>query len=186
VDALVLNSDALPLSVVPLSVIPWEEAIVLAYKDAVDVLHVYENWVVHSPSQTMHVPAVIMTRDWVNVGRHLKFSKANVYLRDEYVCQYCHETFEVSRLTIDHVVPRHAGGKTTWMNVAAACDECNPKKGHRLDMHPLRKPWKPTYYELVEKRKKFPMRISHPSWNFYLGWPADKLVLPKKAGAKAA
>ena len=32
-------------------------------------------------------------------------------------------------LTIDHVVPKHDGGRWEWENLVAACSECNAKKG---------------------------------------------------------
>jgi 5-methylcytosine-specific restriction endonuclease McrA len=34
-------------------------------------------------------------------------------------------------LTIDHIVPRSLGGKTTWENVVVACQACNVRKGNR-------------------------------------------------------
>jgi 5-methylcytosine-specific restriction endonuclease McrA len=37
------------------------------------------------------------------------------------------------KFTVDHVVPRSRGGKTTWQNSVVACMPCNTKK---RDMSP--------------------------------------------------
>lgn len=57
-----------------------------------------------------------------------KFSKRNVFLRDNFTCQYCAKKVVGKDLTIDHVIPRANGGKTTYMNCVAACKKCNSKK----------------------------------------------------------
>lgn len=55
------------------------------------------------------------------------FSKVNVLRRDNYRCAYCGRTGR----TIDHIVPRAQGGRTTWMNCVAACLTCNGDKADR-------------------------------------------------------
>ena len=34
-------------------------------------------------------------------------------------------------LTVDHVLPKSRGGKSTWDNLVAACRSCNLRKGDR-------------------------------------------------------
>jgi len=51
--------------------------------------------------------------------------------RDNYTCQYCGAMPSRRELTIDHVLPRSRGGKTTWENVVTACQKCNGRKGSR-------------------------------------------------------
>ncbi|WP_115994082.1 HNH endonuclease [Cohnella lupini] len=46
--------------------------------------------------------------------------------RDGYTCVYCGEVG--GNLTLDHVVPRSKGGKSTPLNVVAACLRCNQSK----------------------------------------------------------
>ena len=43
-------------------------------------------------------------------------------------CVYCGKTYELSKLTIDHVHPRSLGGGDL-RNLVAACQSCNQKKG---------------------------------------------------------
>ena len=50
--------------------------------------------------------------------RYPAFTRFNVFLRDGFSCQYCGSPQD---LTFDHVIPRRAGGRTTWENVVAAC-----------------------------------------------------------------
>ena len=116
----------------------------------------------------MNVPAVAVTRDYFKFKKAAKFSRANLFLRDLYQCQYCAETFESKELTLDHVVPRSRGGKTTWENSVTACKSCNHHKGVK-DWKPLRKPFKPDHFHLVNKWKQRPITVRHPSWYDYLG-----------------
>ena len=60
----------------------------------------------------------------------VRLTKREILRRDNYVCQYCGTNLS-SRLTIDHVVPRHRGGEHSWSNLVTACELCNLKKGWR-------------------------------------------------------
>jgi 5-methylcytosine-specific restriction endonuclease McrA len=91
-------------------------------------------------------PSVIRLEKMINRPRpQLKLTRREVFRRDNSTCQYCGK--KTSDLTIDHVVPRHAGGKHIWTNVVAACPACNHRKGgRRLDetnMRLLRLPAEP-------------------------------------------
>jgi 5-methylcytosine-specific restriction endonuclease McrA len=55
-------------------------------------------------------------------------SKRGVLLRDNHTCAYCGATHAN---TVDHVLPRSRGGRSTWMNLVAACRECNNRKRDR-------------------------------------------------------
>ena len=89
-------------------------------------------------------------------------------IRDLYTCQYCNTPYTKHNLTLDHVVPLSKGGKTSWTNIVAACGPCNTRKGNKTSMKPLKIPYAPNYYELVNKRKQLEMHIAHPSWKAYL------------------
>ncbi|MCB1156831.1 MAG: HNH endonuclease [Leptospiraceae bacterium] len=47
-------------------------------------------------------------------------------------CYYCHKKFEVSDLTMDHLIPLARGGKSIKANLVPACKECNHRKKHGL------------------------------------------------------
>ena len=168
-DTLVLNNDGAPLSLVPLSTITWEESIKLWYLDRVDILHVYDDWVVHSPTTAVPVPAVVILREYIKTGKSVIFSRQNILIRDQHICQYCEKSFQQHELTLDHVVPRSQGGKTTWTNVVASCGPCNRLKADRMNMKPKNPPVKPSYFDITNKKKSMIGRVPHESWNLYLG-----------------
>jgi 5-methylcytosine-specific restriction endonuclease McrA len=98
----------------------------------------------------------------------MRLSKRNIFLRDEYTCQYCSCDVTESSATLDHVLPVSKGGKTTWENSATACKPCNYRKAASTKMKPKNLPYKPHFWDLVEKRKRRGYHIQHPSWADYL------------------
>jgi 5-methylcytosine-specific restriction endonuclease McrA len=167
-DTLLLNADFNPISILPLSVVSWQHAVKLYFLDRVEILETYPNRVIRSEHLTMEIPSVCMTKEYFNYKKNVKFSRANVFLRDLYTCAYCEETFASKELTLDHVLPRAAGGKTTWENTVTACKPCNYKKGSKL-WKPKRGPFKPDYYSLISQWKNRHVHVGHESWLKYLG-----------------
>jgi 5-methylcytosine-specific restriction endonuclease McrA len=91
-------------------------------------------------------PSVIRLDYMVKRPRpRVKLTKHEIFRRDHHSCQYCGK--KAKNLTIDHVTPRHRGGKHSWLNLATACPDCNRKKGGRTlqeaGMRLLRKPYEP-------------------------------------------
>lgn len=168
-NVLLLNADAAPVSLLPLSTVDWQEAVRYMVLDKVEVLAWYEDWVVRSANWSTRVPAVIMLKEYQKPKSTMRMSKRNIFLRDEYVCQYCGTDVTEGLATLDHVHPVSLGGKTTWENSATACKPCNYRKANHTKMKPVKKPHKPHFWELVEKRKKRGFHIAHPSWEDYLG-----------------
>jgi 5-methylcytosine-specific restriction endonuclease McrA len=131
----------------PLRVISWQRAVVMVYLDKVEVVRTYDK-LLRSMATRMQTPAVVRLVQFV--GRHrvrISFSRRNVFLRDGYRCQYCKVRLPASELTADHVVPRSAGGATSWDNVVTACQPCNRKKANRTPVQARmaleRKPQRP-------------------------------------------
>ena len=167
-DVLLLNADAQPVSFLPLSTISWKDAISYMWQDKCIVLDWYDDWVVHSEKWETQVPSVIMLKEMMQSKKKVRFSKSNVFLRDDFVCQYCDLKLTSSTSTIDHVMPQCYGGKTTWENVVTSCGPCNHNKGNNKALVPDREPRKPTYYELVRNRRELSWNVRHDSWMTYL------------------
>ena len=167
-DCLLLNANAQPVSHLPLSAIKWKDAITYMWLDKCVVLEWYDDWTVHSETWETKVPAVIMLKEMMKSNQKPRFSKGNIFLRDIYTCQYCEVFLTRAQATLDHVLAQSRGGKTTWENIVTACGPCNHNKGNSLGPKPIRMPYKPDYYELVSKRKKFAIEVRHPAWNIYL------------------
>lgn len=167
-DVLVLNTDAQPVSYFPLSAISWKEAITYVWLEKATVLEWYDDWIVSSPSWETKVPAIIMLKDQARRRMKPRFTKSNLFLRDLYTCQYCNKQLTRDTVTLDHVVPQCKGGRTTWENIVTACGPCNSRKGDSLTPKPKTIPYRPDYYELVNKRKQLPFDIKHDSWLDFL------------------
>jgi 5-methylcytosine-specific restriction endonuclease McrA len=171
--ALVLNADFRPLSYYPLSLWPWQEAIKAVFLDRVNILAEYDE-VVHSPSIQLRIPSVVVLKEYVKPQKRVAFTRFNLFLRDEFSCQYCGERGD---LTFDHVVPRSRGGMTSWENVVAACGCCNLKKGSKSlkksGLSLRRPPRRPAPEELRNTGRKFPPNFLHDSWIDFLYWDAE-------------
>lgn len=91
---------------------------------------------IRTVSKLIPRPSIIRLESQIHRPRpRIKLTRREVFRRDNYTCQYCGRR-DIS-LTVDHVIPRHMGGKHIWTNVVAACATCNHRKGgRRLDeMH---------------------------------------------------
>ena len=51
-----------------------------------------------------------------------------IYLRDGLCCVYCLRDWSESGLTVDHIIPRSAGGTNECTNLVSACMSCNAAK----------------------------------------------------------
>jgi 5-methylcytosine-specific restriction endonuclease McrA len=166
---LILNADASPVSLLPLSVISWEESIRYLVSDKATVLEWHEDWVVRSERWSTRVPSVMILKDYQKKKTTVRFSKHNVFLRDSYLCQYCGDNVARKTATLDHVLPVSHGGKTTFENCVCACAACNSNKGNNKKIVPKVTPYKPTYFQLAEKRKRLRWDLPYANWEGYLG-----------------
>ncbi len=101
---------------------------------------------IRSPSLSIPLPSVIRLVYLIKRPQpQPKLSKREIFIRDGYACQYCGK--QTRELTLDHVVPRHIGGKHEWDNVVSACKACNHRKAGRLPaeagMKLIRQPYRP-------------------------------------------
>jgi 5-methylcytosine-specific restriction endonuclease McrA len=139
-QVLVLNATYEPINVCSL-----QRAVVLVLKNKAEVLERAARKL-RSATQTHAHPLVIRLVYFVRVPRHesRKISRRAVFARDGYECQYCGAA---AHLTMDHVIPRSRGGRSSWDNVVTACAPCNLRKGNRLpteiDMRPRTSPRPP-------------------------------------------
>lgn len=116
----------------PLKVIPWQRALVMHLVGKVEMVSAHQ-WDIQTVSRAFPAPSVVrLTRNLRHRPPFVRFSRENVYLRDGYECQYCGRRCSSTELTLDHVLPRCRGGKTTWRNVVTACVRCNRQKGRYL------------------------------------------------------
>ena len=167
-----LNSDVLVLnrSYLPIHVTSVRRAFSLIYQGvarAVDEEYQtfdFEEWsqlarfrdgeAIGTSRGPLLVPRVILLVAFDRVPkRHVRFSRINIFARDNFTCQYCGERRPRAELNLDHVVPRALGGRSTWENVVCSCVECNRRKGGRTPgqagMKLLRRPVRPRWTPFV-------------------------------------
>ena len=89
------------------------------------------DWI-HTVRFQIAVPRIIRLLGYDKLPRQdVKFNRRNIYARDSSKCQYCGKKFPTTDLSLDHVVPKSQGGKTSWDNIVCCCVKCNVKKGDR-------------------------------------------------------
>jgi len=155
----VLSSSVLLLNrlYMAVRVVSARRALTLMYRDLAEVVAVengqflsydFENWLelsayrakfeperhdwVHTVRFQIAVPRIIRLLGYDKLPRtDVKLNRRNLFARDQNRCQYCGRKYPTSELSIDHVLPRTQGGRTTWDNVVCACVRCNVRKGGR-------------------------------------------------------
>ena len=142
----------------------WTEASVLAPEDLANCIS--------GPSLRVVVPRIIQLLEYDRVPRpRVKFTRANVYLRDRNQCQYCGRVTRPSQLTLDHIHPRSRGGRTTWRNIVVSCFRCNARKANRspeeAGMELLREPRQPAWHPATSL---LPAIDPYDEWIPFLDW----------------
>jgi hypothetical protein len=83
-------------------------------KDKVTVESVWENEFFRKAQK---YPAVVVLKEFYRKRPIVaRFSKKGVFKRDMYICQYTGQALTGSDATIDHIIPKSRGGKTSWEN----------------------------------------------------------------------
>lgn len=181
---LLLNGDFSPISI-----IEWQRAILWSMKYTyniqygIQILEYYDDYIYTAGGDHLPLPAVARTTKYYKLYHHkfgIKFSRQNVFARDNYSCQYCGQLLARNQLTYDHVIPksRFSDPKmaSTWNNIVTACYKCNFKKadqtpqeaGMKLLAQPIIPkfsikylPWKPET-SIIESED------SHRIWKKYI------------------
>ncbi len=141
-----------------LNVISTKKAMCLVAKGKTEVLKYGKEIYRTAMGMVMKVPAVMRLVKLVRTiyKARVPFSKKNIMVRDGFVCTYCGR--KGKRLTIDHIVPKSKGGKSTFENCVASCRPCNAKKGDRscrdAKMFPKTKAEQPTVMQFLGLKMK--------------------------------
>ena len=154
-----------------MKIVDWRKALILWFQDKVEILE-YHSVFARSASDQFRLPSVLRLKRYIRSthNQKIRFCRENVYLRDDYICQYCGNEFERKVLTLDHIIPASKGGPKSWDNVVTACRKCNQKKGNRTPEQarmPLLKPAvEPDW--LPQKEITFNDGDSPPIWVEYI------------------
>ena len=159
---LVLNADYRAFSVCNVY-----KAFLLIYLNKAETVSYNKTMTIRSIDRSFEVPSVIKLKQYVNMPfRNVVLSRQNVFKRDGGKCVYCESRKD---LTIDHVIPKSRGGKTTWTNLVTACRKCNSRKGDDLpDEANMPLPYQPFKPSFVMFLRDF-SGVGDEAWIPYLG-----------------
>ena len=174
---LVLNADYSPIDIVG-----WQRAFLMIFGDNKNAYPIeYHGYTILDSAGRKHsVPSIIVLKKYVNNNNHVsycKYTRANVFTRDDFKCMYCGHKFKADDLTIDHVIPLsrytklgHKGNPNALDNVVTACYNCNVKKGNHtcteINMYPIKTPRKVTKREcLINKIRNMKIPVE---WEDYI------------------
>ncbi len=172
-DTLVLNRNYQPITIVK-----WNRAVRLWIKQKAEVINHYDIELI--PGR-LWKPSVIVLKNFVKPPKkgdivYLPYSRENIYLRDNGMCQYCRKPVTKTAMTLDHITPRAQGGKTSWKNVVCSCNKCNEKKADKAPEEAKMKLIAVPFIPIMENRQHLFMaklrrikdRVPHKSWSDYI------------------
>jgi 5-methylcytosine-specific restriction endonuclease McrA len=110
------------------------DAIRLLYLEKAEIVEAHDDVYIRSANGEEIWPMPKILRLIRHVKLHLdkiygspQVSKHGVLGRDNHTCAYCGDHAN----TVDHVQPRSRGGRSSWLNLVAACRDCNNRKRDR-------------------------------------------------------
>ena len=181
-SCLILNADYSPIGI-----INWKKAMIWSFRylndqyRSIEIIEYHPEDAVIGCNGPINIPSIIRTTKFFKIfNKQVNFSRKNVFIRDDFTCQYCKTKLPFNKLTYDHVIPKSAwlsgGTPTCWTNIVTACIRCNLKKSNRTpqqaNMPLIREPFAPKKslkylpltYQLNTILKDFPEQ-----WNIYIG-----------------
>jgi 5-methylcytosine-specific restriction endonuclease McrA len=145
-DVLVLNADLGPLGRVSL-----RHAVRMLFREVAEVHEAEPDRLigVWPLPRVVRLVRYVVTRWRYSTGPG--WTRRGVLVRDQHRCGYC----TGPATTVDHILPRSAGGRDSWTNTVAACDPCNQRKANRTPraagMALRVKPHAPTWATVVTR-----------------------------------
>lgn len=159
------------------------------------ILHNWEEWVgnfsylnedvtdfncIEAKDIKIKVPEIIVLTKYNKLPKFsIVLNRRNLLIRDGLIDQYTGKKISSKDATIDHILPRCRGGKTTWDNCVICHYTVNMKKADRTPeeaglklIRPPSKPrWDPIYSFFVRNMPdSWKMYINTNSWNEFGYW----------------
>ena len=151
---LVFRERALFVDVDDYEVYNWEKWILLPIKE--------QNKIIQTTRNCIRLPEIVVLIDYSKIPKYnVKLTRKNLFIRDNFTCQYTGKKVNFENADIDHVIPLSKGGKNTWNNLVVASKKINRKKGDKTNgeagLKLLKKPKKPTYTSImIDPRMEVP------------------------------
>lgn len=162
-----LNNLVLVLNKVwiPIRVIKLKRAIKLIFSNRASIVNaedfsifMWEDWIkafmdkdvigIETTRGKVRIPEVIILSNYDKlVNKKMRLTKKNIFLRDDFICQYSGKRLKKTECDIDHIVPKSRGGKNSWENMVVCSKQINRKKGDKTideaGLKLIRKPFAP-------------------------------------------
>jgi len=119
--------------------------------------------IIRSQYISLKKPEIIVCTNYSKIPHSsLKLSRRNILIRDMFICQYTGKKVTYKTATLDHIIPKSKGGKTSWKNLVTCSLEANTRKANRTPkeagmrlLHSPKKPrWSPIYAISLKRRPK--------------------------------
>lgn len=157
---LVLNKLWMPIRVVPAIraftllfaekayVVDTSDYTVFNWKEWCELETDDDEIVVKTVTSDVKMPEVIVLSKYDKIPKKgMKLTKRNLFLRDNFKCQYTGEEVNTKTADIDHVIPKSKGGPTNWTNLVVCSKHINRRKADRTPQEAgltlIKKPKKP-------------------------------------------
>jgi 5-methylcytosine-specific restriction endonuclease McrA len=127
----------------------------------------YDSWIT-TPKVQIRFPTVVITKNYDKMPMiRPRLTKRAIWIRDNGICQVSGKALSYKNGSVDHIIPKHRGGKDTWENLALMDLKLNNLKGNKtieeMGWKLLKKPNKVNAVPALVSIKK-----THPSWTPFL------------------
>ena len=169
----------MPVGLLPLHTIPVEDAVTRCFNGTCHVVSEYDV-PIKTQRLKMRWPSVIARNGSGYREPIVKLTPETLYYRDHGICVYCEQPLAIKDVTYDHYIPKTRGGDRSWENIVCACKHCNNTKSDAEPVgvwEPKHKPYRPKYYELLERRKNYPIVVDDEAWIHHLpNWQSEVII----------
>ena len=150
----------------PMQICTARRAFVLLFQGKAEMIEKADGLKIHTVTKAFNLPSVVRLWHYKKIPqKKVMLTRKNIFSRDSNQCQYCGTQ---DNLTLDHVVPKAKGGKSTWSNLITACKGCNTHKGdclpEEIGLEIMNKPFKPSYIIFLREYSGY----AHDEWHPYL------------------
>lgn len=107
-----------------------KKAMTLLFLEKAETVEWRDRDFIKTVSTAIKCPSIIRLKSRTRTARaKVQLNRKNIFKRDGFRCGYCGSAKD---LTIDHIIPKSKGGKSTWENLVSACTSCNNKKDDKF------------------------------------------------------
>jgi len=157
----------------PFLIVNYKKSFLMSLRDDINVLVYHPTEHLHTVHYSYPLPVVIQIDEVIDEKIvYVHPSRRLIFIRDDYICQYCGKPVSERNATVDHVIPKSQGGPWSWTNLVTCCEKCNQAKGNQI-WQPLNKPKRPEpFIIMLQKHLK---QLDLTTFDIWRNWLPIKL-----------